>query len=131
MLAFTSSLEGTLVLKKAVDYETLKHFKIAIRAQVLFSTNLFFFPFFCYGNVCNLQNVVNFSRLICILKSRWWEMLMFKKIYRIRDNLLCTRTLSSASKSTIQTTRTHYLASHVTGLIYPSRPARYYTTLLY
>lgn len=26
-------MEGTLVLKKAVDYETLKHFKIAIRAQ--------------------------------------------------------------------------------------------------
>ncbi|XP_046649678.1 protocadherin-like wing polarity protein stan [Daphnia pulicaria] len=33
VLALTSSLEGTLVLKKAVDYETLKHFKIAIRAQ--------------------------------------------------------------------------------------------------
>ena len=34
MLGFTSSLEGTLTLKKAVDYEALKHFKIAIRAQV-------------------------------------------------------------------------------------------------
>ncbi|XP_057376036.1 cadherin EGF LAG seven-pass G-type receptor 1-like [Daphnia carinata] len=33
VLGFASSLEGTLVLKKAVDYETLKHFKIAIRAQ--------------------------------------------------------------------------------------------------
>lgn len=34
VLGFTSTLEGTLVLKRPVDYETNKQFKIAIRAQV-------------------------------------------------------------------------------------------------
>jgi len=34
VLEFPNSLEGVLVLKKALDYEVDKEFKIAIRAQV-------------------------------------------------------------------------------------------------
>lgn len=33
---FVNGLEGTLVLRKALDYETLSNFTIGIRAQVIF-----------------------------------------------------------------------------------------------
>lgn len=33
---FVNGLEGTLVLRKALDYETLSNFTIGIRAQVFF-----------------------------------------------------------------------------------------------
>jgi len=32
---FVNGLEGTLVLRKALDYETLSNFTIGIRAQVI------------------------------------------------------------------------------------------------